>query len=231
VKLLIIRPQPGADATAARARAAGHQPILLPLFEIQPVAWDLPSLAPYDALLLTSGNAVRQLGDAAQALHMLPVYAVGLATAKAAQASGFTATTTGDAGVMELLERAHAAGHGHLLWLAGEDRTDFPVPVGMMIDTRVVYRSTALPAPDRFAAIVRSVDAILLHSPRAAAHFAGLCRAESIERHALTIAALSPAIAEKAGAEWQAVVTAAAPNDAALLSALQSYFTNVERDP
>jgi uroporphyrinogen-III synthase len=63
VKLLIIRPQPGADATAHRLRAAGYEPILMPLFSIEVLPMQRRSADGYDALLLTSGNAARAAGE------------------------------------------------------------------------------------------------------------------------------------------------------------------------
>ncbi len=220
MKLLVIRPQPGADATAARILVAGQQPVLMPLFEVQPVIWDVPSPDHYDALLLTSGNAVRAAGEGIDALLELPTFAVGSATARAAKSAGLTISATGETGVVDLLDMAHAARHRHLLWLAGEDRVPVSAPGEMMVDIRTVYRSTALPAPDDFAGHVQSAAFILLHSPRAARHFAQLCDEYAIDRATLALGALSPAIAESAGSRWKAIVTAPVPNDASLLSQL-----------
>lgn len=231
MKLLVVRPQPGADATAARIVTAGHKAVVLPLFEVQPIAWDVPPAEKYDALLLTSGNAVREAGDRLDALRALPVFAVGSATALAARGAGLTTMAVGGRNVADLLEIAHQAGHRHVLWLAGEDRTAVSAPDGMTLELRIVYRSAALSVPDNFAAHIRSVDAILLHSPRAARHLAALCDDQAIDRTAVTLATLSPAIAQNAGSGWKAVVIAADPNDAALLSQLQSCSTHIDSDP
>ena len=50
-RLLVLRPQPGADTTAARARALGFEPVIAPLFEVRAVPWDAPDPAAYDAVL------------------------------------------------------------------------------------------------------------------------------------------------------------------------------------
>ena len=231
MKLLIIRPQPGADATAVRVCAAGHDAAVMPLFEVQPVSWDDASSENYDALLLTSGNAVRLAGEGLHRLRKLPVYAVGSATARAAEQAALETIAVGDAGAFDILALAQKAGMRHLLWLAGEDRIDVCVQEGMTLDVRTVYRSAALPIPPNFTNEVGEADAILLHSPRAALHFAELCDANAIDRAGLTVAALSPAIAKSAAQGWKAVITAPAPNDASLLSRLQSYFTNLACDP
>ena len=61
-KLLLLRPEPGLSASAERARALGLEVIACPLFAIEPVEWEAPDPADYDALLLTSANAVRHGG-------------------------------------------------------------------------------------------------------------------------------------------------------------------------
>jgi uroporphyrinogen-III synthase len=220
VRLLIIRPQPGADATAKRVRAAGHEAITIPLFEVQPVDWNAPSTGEFDALLLTSGNAVRQAGPGLAALSDLPVLAVGSASARAAEHAGLTVAITGESGVVEVIALAQTAGQRNLLWLAGEDRIEVPLPEGLTLETRIVYRSAALPPPENFSVDVNAADAVLLHSPRAARHFAGLCDSQAIDRACISLAALSPAIAKNAGEGWKSVVVAPIPNDVMLLAQL-----------
>ncbi|WP_411291906.1 uroporphyrinogen-III synthase, partial [Sphingorhabdus sp.] len=120
MKLLVIRPQPGADATAHRLRAAGHQAIILPLFAIEHLAMERVSADGYDALLLTSGNAVRAAADFLARDHGLPVYAVGSATAVALHKLSVPVDNTGAQGVEALVRGAVADGYHRLLWLAGE---------------------------------------------------------------------------------------------------------------
>ncbi|MEP7349751.1 MAG: uroporphyrinogen-III synthase [Sphingorhabdus sp.] len=231
MKLLVIRPQPGADATAARVRALDHEAVIMPLFEVRPVAWEVPTPNAYDALLLTSGNAVRQAGAGLDRLRGLPVYAVGSATKRAAEQLNLVVAITGDAGVDALLAVADAGGHRRLLWLAGEDRMALSLPEGVMIDTRIVYRSVALATPADFAATVTASDVILLHSARAAKYFTSFCEIQALDRANITVAALSSAIAESAGSGWRERITAPTPNDAALLSQVQSCFTKSASDP
>ena len=42
MKVLILRPQPGADESAARARALGLDPVVAPLFSLRPRSWEPP---------------------------------------------------------------------------------------------------------------------------------------------------------------------------------------------
>jgi uroporphyrinogen-III synthase len=207
--LLILRPQPGADATAARATAMGLEAVVAPLFRIVPRDWDLPD-APFDALLVTSANAARAVGPHVD--RGVPVYAVGDATRGALSAEGFVNVTAGHDGVAAIVRRAAADGMKRLLHLAGEDRTAFDA-AGLRIETRIVYAAeTAAPKPALAEALDRDGVA-LLHSARAARRFRELAGAGH------RIAAISPAVLEAAGEGWVATAVAARPTDDALLAA------------
>lgn len=216
MKLLVIRPQPGADATAARVKAEGHEPLVMPLFAVEAVAWEAPA-GDYDCLLLTSANAVRQAGPKLAALAHLPVLAVGSVTANAAEQAGLNVSIIGNSGAENLLG---GVTDRNLLWLAGEDHASFAAPPSVRIDVRIVYRSAALPVPAGFNDLVSQAEHALLHSVRAAEHFASLVIAQRIEKATISIATLSAGIAEAAGDGWKSVHVASEPNDAALLSRL-----------
>ena len=228
MKLLIIRPQPGADGTMARVEAAGHEALLMPLFEVQPVDWQAPALQDYDGLLLTSANAVRQAGPQLASFAHLPVLAVGQVTANAALTAGLTIGQIGDAGVEALLQ---ACENRRLLWLAGEDQTDPNAPQTVKVDVRIVYRSAALPAPEDFHPMILQADYILLHSARAATHLSAILTDQCLEKAKISIGVLSEGIARAAGGGWKSVRVAPTPNDAALLSYLYSSFTSELSDP
>lgn len=231
MKLLIIRPQPGADATAKRVYAAGFDPIIMPLFAIKPLPLTPIAAKDYDAVLLTSGNAVRAAGHALSQLAQLPLYAVGAATARALDDAMLPPFCVGTHGVDALVSVARQHGHRRLLWLAGEDYTDPQDPADVTIDVQLVYRSVVVTEPEGFDDAVRQSVAVLLHSPRAARHFAGLCELYGLLRGTITVATFSQNIAENAGDGWAANIIATVPNDAALLSELQRRFTTVTRDP
>lgn len=231
MRLLVIRPQPGADATTKRIRALGYEAVLMPLFKVHPVAWDVPPAGAYDAIILSSGNAVRHAGQGLRQLCGLPAFAVGSATMKAAEDVGLQVVFTGQSNLGAVIAAASEVGHRRLLWLAGEDRTGTSVPDEMSLDIRVVYKSAALPASPNFVTAVNNVAAVLLHSPRAARHFAILCDDHDLDRSLITLAALSPQTAESAGSGWKQIFGAAEPNDAALLSEVQRCFTNGNCDP
>ncbi|HEX5258022.1 MAG TPA: uroporphyrinogen-III synthase [Sphingomicrobium sp.] len=207
-RLLVLRPEPGASATAQRARALGLTAVAAPLFEIEPLEWDVPEVGGFDGLLLTSANAVRHSGERLRDLRGLPVYAVGEATAEAAREAGFSVAATGDGGVDRLLGSIDQ--DLKLLHLCGEDRRD-PVETRQRITNVPVYRARPLDSPDLSAA---EGAVALIHSPRAGRRFAELIR----NRNSIVIAAISPAAAESVGSGWAAAESAPEPDDDALLA-------------
>lgn len=211
-RLLVLRPEPGASATVERARALGLDAVATPLFEIEPVEWSVPDPSEFDALLLTSANAVRSGGEQLHRFRALPVHAVGAATAEAARNAGFTVATTGEADLDQLV--ASLQPQLKLLHLCGEHRKS-PDHARQQITQLPVYRGRALAAPDLAPA---GGCVVLIHSPRAGGRFAELAGSAGLDRGSIAIAAISPAAAEAAGSGWERIEAAAAPTDAALLA-------------
>src|SRR3546814_7342675 len=87
-RVLVTRPEPGASATARRLAALGHDVMTAPLFFVHSVEWTPPG-EQFDALMLTSANAVRLAGPLPDRWLALPCYAVGNGTAHAAASYGF----------------------------------------------------------------------------------------------------------------------------------------------
>ena len=218
--LLILRPEPGATQTAKRAREGGWHPILSPIFRIEPIAWDAPEPGGYDALFVTSANAVRQAGKALNRYRAMPSYAVGAATARALKAAGFTDIHAGRGDAIAMLVTAADDGVTRALHLAGEDHREARHDM-IAIDRRIVYRSAPVAKLGEGAtrALAGGDATVLLHSGRAAGHFAHLCDGIGVARESIRIAALAPAVLDAAGAGWRASVAAAKPDDAALLAA------------
>lgn len=206
-RLVVVRPDPGASETVVRARTLGIDVVAMPLFVVAPVEWQVPAAERYDALLLTSANAVRHAGPGLAELSGLPVLAVGSATAEAARAAGFTIKQTGAGGIADLLAATPA--DARLLHLAGRDRVEFTAH--QVIETVIVYESRAVSGPDLS---ILAAAVVALHSPRAARQVASF----TLDRSAITLVALSPAVAFAAGAGWASVATAPVPTDDALLA-------------
>ena len=219
IPLLVLRPEPGAGATAAAARERGLHPLVAPLFAIRAVAPDLSGLRDRpDALLFTSANAVRALGDRSAAWREWPVYAVGAATAAAARAAGFATVTAGASDAAAILARAAADGCRHLLHLAGREHRAADHP-DIRIDRVVCYAADPVEAlPPAVVAAAAGGAVALLHSPRAAETFGPLLDRAGVARRTVALAALSPAVAVAAGPGWRAVRAACRVDEAALLA-------------
>src|SRR3546814_17582882 len=82
-RVLVTRPEPGASTTARRLAALGHDVMTAPLFFVHSVDWT-PHGEQFDALKLTSANAVRLAGPLPDRWMALPCYAVGNAPAHTA---------------------------------------------------------------------------------------------------------------------------------------------------
>lgn len=205
-KLLLLRPEPGLSASAERSRALGLEVLACPLFKVESVAWEAPDPARYDALLLTSANAVRYGGHGLEALKGLPVHAVGEATAVAARAAGFRVAFVGDGDVADLLGKLPQP--LRLLHLAGEDHRDID---DARIKRRIVYRAAAIADPD----LPPLQDLVVaVHSPRAGKRLAEL----TDNRSRTAIAAISLAAASSCETGWERIEIAERPDDNSLLA-------------
>jgi uroporphyrinogen-III synthase len=124
VRILLTRPAEDGAATARCLSEAGHQAVLVPATMIAATGHTPPD-APFEAVIVTSGNAIRHLDpDSARHLRTLPLYCVGEKTATVARQAGFTAITQGPGDGRALVERlgAHLSPPAHLLYLTGTPR-------------------------------------------------------------------------------------------------------------
>jgi len=197
----------------------GLEAVAAPLFTIAPIAWSAPDPAAFDALMLTSANAVHHARPALARYRGLPVYAVGEATAAAAREAGFARIQAGASDAIELLGMLAADGIGRVLHLAGREHRDAEHPP-IVITRRIVYGADPVAAlPPAAHDSLRRGAVALLHSPRAARLFAGLTDAAPLPRDGIAIAAISPAAASAAGEGWRAIAIATRPDDTTLLAA------------
>jgi len=211
--LVILRPEPGASVTANAARLLGLEPILIPLFRIEPIVWTASDPSNFDGLLVTSANTVRAGGPKLRKYLGLPVHAVGETTAAAAEEEGFRVEAVGSGGIDALL--ASLPPNLRLLHLCGMDRRE-PRGHARAISAVPVYRSTQLPLPENFRAVEESV--VVVHSPRAGARLAELAQEFDLARDTAAIAAISAEAATAAGDAWEHVEAADEPNERALLA-------------
>ena len=201
--VLVTRPLPDAEATAARVAALGWHPLLAPALRIELREFKLPEGA-IQAVLLTSANAVASLPAS---LHGRPLLAVGDATAARARAAGFWRVSSAGrdaAALAALLPMAADPERGPLLLVVGEGQ-GMPLAAaarerGFQVVRRVGYAARplgALPAAATEALRDGLVGAALFFSAMSAQAFG-----RAVARHRLGPAfsgvraiALSPAVA------------------------------------
>ena len=87
MRMLVTRPEPEAQDTAARLAALDIEASVCPLLSFRPLPTSLPEPQGFAALALTSANALRALAerDALAPYRSLRVYTGGDRTAEAAR--------------------------------------------------------------------------------------------------------------------------------------------------
>jgi uroporphyrinogen-III synthase len=237
MRLLVTRPEPDGALTAEALRARGHDVMLAPLLDIEPLPDADLGAGPWGGVLITSANAVRAVAAHARKpeLLALPLYAVGRRSAEAARAAGFAdvVSADGDAADLARLVVARPGGTGSatglpLLYLAGEDRAaDLAGALtaqGIAAHVVVVYHAvvaTSLPATVKDALAAGAIDGVLHYSPRSADAFVALALAALIDLKHLTTKhyCLSAAVAAPLRqAALPAIAVAARPDEPSLLA-------------
>ncbi|MSP32578.1 MAG: uroporphyrinogen-III synthase [Pseudolabrys sp.] len=232
MRLAVTRPQADSERTAAALRARGHDVLVAPLMQVEPVAAEIRSS--WAAVIITSANAPGAIAahPAREALIKLPVFAVGRRSADAARAAGFADVTLagGDLrDLVRLIAERHADATGPLLYLAGEDRAADLIGEltarGIAAEMRIVYRAVAAPFPPALIAALKAgeIDAVLHFSRRSADNYIGGAGQAGIAQQALAVRhfCLSAQIAEPlSGAGASRIAIAARPDEAALIELL-----------
>jgi uroporphyrinogen-III synthase len=195
VRLLVTRPEPDAERTAAALRARGHTVFVAPLLRIETVENAEIGPGPFAAILVTSANAAPAIVRHARfaQLRALPVLAVGEHSAQAMRAVGFADVTSADGGVGELavLAAERFKRGASLLYLAGADRARDLAGVlsgrGIALRSIVIYRAVAAASlpPAVVAAVMVGVEGVLHFSRRSAEAYMNAARASGIEESAL----------------------------------------------
>lgn len=226
-RILVTRSEPGASQTAARLAALGYEPVIEPVFAVEPLPASLP---PFDALAFTSANGVRVFSGLS-AIRNVPVFAVGARTAEIARQHGFAdvISADGDVGALAALIIArNRTGDAALLHVGNEEtRGDLSGQLkasGINAEHVALYRAApAAEAGPALAGHLRGgahIDAILIHSPRGAAilaqHVAAFAHPAAIDVAAISAQALAPLQTLANRAE-----IAVEPNEESLMDALR----------
>ena len=184
MRLIVTRPEPDASRTARALIRLGHTAILSPMLDVRLLPNAPIPDREYQAVLVTSRNAVRAL-EARNVWPVsvdVPLIAVGDETALEAKRAGFEAARSAGGSLNDLVALVSAEfsqSDGPLFYAAGEDRTgdlggDLR-ELGFTVETAILYRAEAR---DRLAGVAEaalkdgSVDGILFYSQRSADAFA-----------------------------------------------------------
>jgi uroporphyrinogen-III synthase len=186
VRLLLTRPEPEAERTAAHLRAHGHIAVIAPLLRIEPIADAELGAGPWGAILVTSPNVALAIGaqGTVEALRALPVFAVGQRSAGAMRAAGFSQVTSADGDVHALarLVSERIKRGASLLYLAGAERSgDLAGDLsgrGFAVHTVIVYRAVAAEILPHAAieALQVGIDGVLHFSRRSAEAYVNAAR-------------------------------------------------------
>ncbi|MGN6310423.1 MAG: uroporphyrinogen-III synthase [Xanthobacteraceae bacterium] len=242
--VLVTRPAPDCASTASVLRGKGFDVLLAPMLRFEPIAFEPDADAHFDAVLVTSVNALRALAETSVRQRWLttPLYAVGERTAQAARDIGFASVmaASGDGASLrdlvvaqmraKALKKSALKKTARLLYLAAADRAvnldDELSPFGFEVVTVTTYRMIAtpdLPTDVCDAFIAGNIKAVLHYSGRSAHSFVAAARAAGLEIMALAvphccISANVAAVLREAGATQVAV--AATPDEDALFETL-----------
>ena len=235
MRLLLTRPEPDAQRTAAALRTQGHDVMSAPLLRIEPAADAQIGEGPWAAVLITSANAAHAVAAHARVapLRALPVFAVGRRSAEAMGAAGFADVTSADGNVSDLarLVAARMQPAAPLLYLAGEDRSgDLAGDLrgrGFAVETTMIYRAiaaTGLPAAAALA-LASGIDGVLHFSHRSAEAYVDAARAAGLLASALKPVhfCLSAPVAEPLARAGAADIRVAeCPNEAVLIALIDA---------
>lgn len=237
MRVWVTRAEPDAHRTAEALRAVGHQPLVWPLLRVQslPAGLELTaSLEGVAALAFTSAAGVRAFAGLRPTERDWPVFTVGEATARAARAAGFVDVISGhgDSAALAHVIAGHATRpqgavlHPGARDLAG-DLAGALHALGLPARTVALYET--LPEPlsaeliDALDANPPSLDAVLIHSAKAARLLAEVLTPRPALTAILTLAALSEAAAAPlAGLAFARRRIAQTPTEPALLATLES---------
>jgi uroporphyrinogen-III synthase len=240
VRLLVTRPQPDAERTAAALTRLGHQVECAALLHVEPIPDAEIGRGPWSAVVVTSANALSALESHPRRAELLGlrVFAVGARTAAAARTAGFPDVVAAGGNVRELAQQIRAWADSKsersdpLLYLAGQDRSgDLAGELaadGWMVRTAVLYRTVKT---DRFSPPVAAalaagqVDGVLHFSRRSAEAYVDCARSAALPDQALAPShyCMSRQIAEPLAAAGAKIIhIAERPDETALIELIGS---------
>lgn len=224
-KVLVTRPEGPAQKTFSQMiRANGAEPVFCPLSSIEFLPLDLNADDQYQALIITSSNAVRAAAQCSGLSRGISCFAVGDVTAALAREAGFQSVKSADGNVDALIDLIKATldpTQGRLLYLRGEDVTGdlggSLVGSGFKVDSSEVYKALwleVLPDKIKFEINRGYIDLVSLLSPLTAENFTKLVRESEtpIDLTSTKAICLSEAIAQGTDTlRWEEILVSPKP--------------------
>ena len=232
MRLLLTRPRGESERLAKELSARDVDCLIAPLMEIVPMALQLSLETGYQAVILTSGNAVEALVSSGLD-PATPIFCVGDATARRLASTDFSdvRSASGDSeDLVALICRDLVAGQDAILHLSGTmiaiDIGSSLNNAGFQVDRRVVYRAQPINAFTKTTVKALGtglVDGVLLYSPQSARLLVERLRHAALEAVTaeMTVYCISRSVADAAGTlTWRKVAVASRPNQLDLLALL-----------
>jgi uroporphyrinogen-III synthase len=242
--LIATRPQADSEKLKARLEAASHKVSVAPLLAIVVEASATVPDEPWQAILVTSANALSSLSELGitPQLKQIPLMAVGSASARLAGELGFAHVKQADggdlAGLTETCLTTLDPEAGPLLYLSGKVRSGDLVgnlTAGGFKTIRLELYD-AVPAkqlPDNILTSLRAgkIDGVVLYSPRTATVWVDLINKTDLKSQTEKIVhfCLSENVAHRlrdtAGTKIE-IAVASNPNDDAMLECIEKVSAN-----
>ena len=231
--VIITRPIDQSRILAEKLQVFGYKVFVSPLLRIIPIPKRL-NLSPVQAIVFTSANAVRPFSEL-NSERNLPVFAVGHATAQAAELLNFNNISIGEKNAESLIGQIinkHSPKDGLILYISGERVTSSVEKLllrhGFRVQRQILYRAEAAKrfSSEAMRAIEnKEVKIILFFSPRTAKIFLNLMKVGGNERFYGDMIALciSDSVASNLHRNmWKKILVADSPSTDAMIGALKA---------
>ncbi len=229
--VLITRAEPAASQTSKRIEQAGHDVIVLPLFEVSDLKTQIPN-ADYDGVIFTSKNAVEVLATREFGFKNIPAYCVGEKTKQAAEALGFTKTHVANGGgavLADLMGKMKLEGQT-LLYPTTPDRSyDMQTalePSGIKVKSIDIYQVNALiPDQQTFTQTFQKISYghIFTYSALSATHLTHILETTNLTnalKDCTLIGISKHAVKSLEQFEWKEILVARQPDETCMIELL-----------
>ncbi len=233
MNIIVTRPEEDGGPLKAKLEALGHHVILMPLLRIVPRKPVFIRKLPYQAIVVTSANGIRSLTGHEQ-LKSIRMLTVGPQSLQAAKDAGFLNVEAegGDInGLVAHVRKMLQPNNGPILYLSGNETAgDLEGQLhkaGFDCWRSIVYDAVQAkdPGPADAALRNRTVDGVLLYSPRSARIWCKIIWDAGLGEEAASAHyfCLSKNVAATLPKTWSRTV-AKSPDEAAMLALLEPAY-------